>query len=303
MENTRRKEKQIPEVLCVGQAVIDCITRGREANPYKENVYRAETIRLHTGGDAVNEAMALTAMGRRAGVVCCLGRDIAGDTIWRELESAGVCTDRIVRMDIDTPIANLQVAADGSRFSVNSNAIRLEGFHIVPAVLEGPRIISFASLFRPPLEKSEDVTELIRHAKQNGAIISADTKLPVTGEIRIEEYAEVLPLVDFFFPNEKEAAYYSGEKTFPEMARVFREMGVRNVIIKAGKEGCYVSGEEGTFAIPAVPVAHVMDTTGAGDNFVAGFLTGVLEGASLRSCALRGVEAAARVISQIGGNA
>ena len=295
------KENEVLDVLCVGQAVIDCITRGKESTPYKENVYRAETIRLHTGGDAVNESRALAAMGYRTGIVCCLGNDIAGDTILRELVSAGIRTDRIGRPDIDTPIANLQVASDGSRISINSEAIKLRGYQIDPVSLEGARIVSFASLFRPPLDDAA-VTEMIRHAKACGSVICADTKLPVSREICLEEYSGCLPLIDYFFPNEKEAEYYSGEKKFPEMAHAFRKRGIRNVIIKTGKEGCYVSGQEGEFAVPAIPVERVLDTTGAGDNFVAGFLSGVLEGASLRECALKGTEAAARVISRIGGN-
>lgn len=303
MSGSGRENKRKLDVLCVGQAVIDCITRGKEAEPYKENVYRAETIRLHTGGDAVNESKALVSMGYRTGVVCCLGNDMAGDTIFHELVSAGICTDRISRPDIDTPVANLQVAADGSRISVNSGAIRLEGYHVDPTLLSGARIVSFASLFRPPLEDAASVISLIRYAKNDGAVISADTKLPVTGEIRIDTIAEVLPFIDFFFPNEKEASYYSGKTTYPEMAKFFRDKGVSNVIIKAGKEGCYVSGKEGEFLMPAAPVECVLDTTGAGDNFVAGFLSGVLDGIPIRECAQRGIETAARAISRIGGNA
>ena len=290
------------DVICVGQAVVDCITRGKEKEPYKENVFRAETIRLHTGGDAVNESKALASMGYDAAIVCCLGNDAAGDLIIRELEESGVRTDRITRMDIDTPIANLQVSVDGSRISVNSGAIRLEGYRADPDLLTGARIVSFASLFRPPLEKADAVKELIRAAKRSGALVCADSKLPLVSSVNLEDLTDVLPLIDYFFPNEKEAAYYSGKESYPEMAAEFRRNGIRNVIIKMGKEGCYVCGEEGEFSLPARQVEHVLDTTGAGDNFVAGFLSGILEGASLPDCAAAGIERAARVISRIGGN-
>lgn len=297
-----KPESDMLDVLCVGQAVVDCITRGKETDPYKENVFRAETIRLHTGGDAVNESRALASMGYDVAVVCCLGNDAAGDLINRELAEAGIRTDRTTRMDIDTPIANLQVAVDGSRISVNSRAIRLEGYRVDPELLTGARIVSFASLFRPPLENAGAVCGLITAARQSGAVVCADTKLPVVPSVNLEELAGVLPLIDYFFPNEKEAAYYSGKKSYPEMAAEFRRKGIRNVIIKTGKEGCYVSGEEGEFALSAKQVDHVLDTTGAGDNFVAGFLSGILEHASLRECAAAGIERAAKVISRIGGN-
>ena len=141
------------DVVCIGQAVLDCITRGKESSPYRPNVYRAESIRLHTGGDAVNESMALAGMGFQTAIVCGLGWDIAGNLIENELARAGVNTAGIRRIEgMDTPIANLQVAKDGSRISVNSGATRLPGYRILPEEIPEASIVSFASLFRPPLE-------------------------------------------------------------------------------------------------------------------------------------------------------
>ena len=289
------------DVVCVGQAVLDCITRGKEKEPYKPNVYRAETIRLHTGGDAVNEAMALAGMGYRAAVVCGVGKDIAGNILIDELSKAGVNTDHVRRMEMDTPIANLQVAEDGSRVSVNSGATRLPGYRIEPKELPDAKIVSLASIFRPPLEDFDVLKDLIRTAKVRGAVICADTKLPLRGSIEIGKYASILPTIDYLFPNEKEAAYYTGKNTFSEMAAVLRDMGINNVVIKAGPEGCFVSGEEGEYSLPAVPVANVVDTTGAGDNFVAGFISGILRNASLSDCADLGLRRAAEAIMHTGG--
>ena len=289
------------DVICAGQAVLDCITRGREEKPYKPNVYRAETIRLHTGGDAVNEAMALTSLGAEVAVVCGLGKDIAGNLILSELERAGVHTERVCRAAIDTPIANLQVARDGSRMSINSNATRLEGFQIDSEALIGARVVSFASLFRPPLADFATLKALIRAAHASGAIVCADTKLPLTEALSLDGLQEVLPLIDYIFPNEKEAAYYTGETEFPAMARALTARGIRNVVIKAGPAGCYVRGPKEAFALPAAPVEHVVDTTGAGDNFVAGFIAGLLRGDTLRGCAEGGIRQAAAAITHTGG--
>lgn len=289
------------DVLCAGQAVLDCITRGKESEPWKPNVYRSDTIRLHCGGDAVNESIALAGMGLRPAIACGLGRDIAGDILLGELTRAGVDTSRARRMPSDTPIANLMVAKDGSRVSVNSPATRLEGFCLESEDLAGARIVSLASLFRPPLSDLRRVRALICEAKAAGAIVCADTKLPLWDALKLDDLGDALPLIDYIFPNEKEAAYYTGESAFPEMARALTDRGIRNVIIKAGPEGCYVRGGKEAFALPAKPVKDVVDTTGAGDNFVAGFLRGVLEGASLRVCAVSGLEQAARAITHTGG--
>lgn len=284
------------DVICAGQAVLDCITRNREASPYKPNVYRAESIRLRPGGDAVNEARALASMGFKVATVCGLGHDLAGDIVLNALAAAGVDTGRVQRMSGDTPIANLQVADDGSRISVNSRATLLEGFSIPPASLLGARLVSLASLFRPPLDDYDQLRALVKAAKTGGAIVCADTKLPLYGARSLDALADILPLVDCIFPNEREAEYYSGQSTFPEMARAIADKGVRVVVIKAGPAGCYVRADGQGFMLPAVPLEKVVDTTGAGDNFVAGFIRGLLQGWDVERCAQSGLKQAASVI-------
>lgn len=332
------------EVLCIGQAVIDCITRGQEADRHRENVFRAERIELHIGGDAVNESIALTELGHRAGIACGVGMDAAGNLLRSELELRGVDTRNITVMrELTTPIAQLVVHQDGGRHSINSRATMLEGYVpflagragsgdggaetpgsragaageeeltetgdgvLLPPPLrmreamKGVRIVSLASLFRAPLDRAEVIRSLVRAAKEAGAIVSADTKLPTFREVAVEELADVWPLVDYIFPNEKEAAYYTGETDCAKMAEAFRRLGVRNAIVKAGEDGCYVNGEEGVFHLPALPV-EVVDSTGAGDNFVAGFLSGVLDGEDLRACAERGRARASECISRMGAS-
>ncbi len=289
---------QLFDVICAGQAVLDCITRNRETTPYKPNVYRAESIRLSPGGDAVNEARALSGMGVNTAVVCGLGKDLAGDIILDTLRRAGVHTGRVCPMAGDTPIANLQVAEDGSRISINSGATRLEGLRIDPASVKGARIVSLASIFRPPLDDYDVIRALVKSAKAGGAIVCADTKLPLYGAKSLDEIADILPLIDYLFPNEKEAEYYSGMRALPEMAKVIAGKGIRNVVIKAGPAGCFVRTQGYGYALPAVPLDKVVDTTGAGDNFVAGFIWGLLQGWAVRECAEAGLRQAASAIGQ-----
>ncbi len=289
------------DIICAGQALVDCITRGREDAPVKPNVYRADTIRLHIGGDAVNESVALTGMGLKAAIVCGLGRDIAGNLILDQLNRAGVDVSRVSRPPIDTPVANLQVARDGSRISINSHAARLEGYAIAPELLRGARVVSLASLFRPPLEDPESLRALIRAAKASGAILCCDTKLPLVEGLSLDALSDALPLIDYIFPNEREAAYYTGKAALPEMARALADRGIRNVVIKAGPEGCYIHGQGVSKALPALPVEAVVDTTGAGDNFVAGFISGILKSEPIEACAARGLRQAAAAITHTGG--
>ena len=92
--------------------------------------------------------------------------------------------------------------------------------------------------------------------------------------------AEKLDDVQVCVGSAKEAEYYSGRSSLPEMAAVLADRGVRTVVIKAGPAGCYVRAGEQGYALPAVPLERVVDTTGAGDNFVAGFASEILRGSS-----------------------
>ena len=291
------QQGQQAQIVCIGQAVVDCITIGISYTGESRKSARARSITLNAGGDALNESVVLSRLGWKVRTLCITGSDLAGEVIRSSLEKAGADISGI-RREASIPT----VVAD-----INSRAIDLGGLHVDPALIGRPRLVSLASLFRAPLDHPEAVRELAEAARKAGAILCADTKIPVYKRISLSDFSEVLPLVDYIFPNENEAAYYSGrtltgseeEKDFEEMADAFLDRGVRNVVIKTGPRGCFYKGEEGSFSLPSLPVKAV-DTTGAGDNFVSGFVTGLLEGGSaLHACRL-GTACAALSIGSVG---
>ncbi len=109
----------------------------------------------------------------------------------------------------------------------------------------------------------------------------------------------VLPHTDVFFPNEDEAARLTGCSSPPESARALAAL-CRVVVVKMGAQGAYVCSGEKEFHAAAVNT-RVVDTTGAGDSFAAGFLREFIRGADLRACARGGARAAARCVTAIGG--
>ena len=90
-----------------------------------------------------------------------------------------------------------------------------------------------------------------------------------------------------FFPNYAEAAAITGKKDLEEIAGTLLDCGVRNVIIKIGKRGCFIKNQEEAFIVPAFADTQCLDTTGAGDEHLhSGFrICGLLEGKGLRECA------------------
>ena len=300
----RREEafETCPEVLCLGQAVVDCITRKPADDPHGAGKRVAESITLNVGGDAINEAAALAGMGLRAGLICAVGEDAAGRLILEDAKRSGVDISGVKLLPgLVTPVANIIVSEDGSRSSVSSSASRLPGS--VPALGTGQaRILSLASLFRAPLDDPEVIARLVREARGRGMTVCADSKLPTFRRIGLSEIEEILPMIDCFFPNETEAMYYTGQPTVEAAAEQLLSLGIGSVVIKCGEKGCFAARGEERLALPAVPVRAV-DTTGAGDNFVAGFLAALLDGQAFRACCEAGLSAAARSIVRLGGHA
>ena len=189
-------------VVCVGQALVDCITRGMEEKPYKKNVYRADSISLNTGGDALNESIVLSHLGHQVSLVCAVGDDLAGHIVLHTARSNGVdVSHAAVSESITTPVANLMVQKNGSRQSANSPATLLAGYEPDERAFRRAKAVSFASLFRAPLDKRESILRLMKAAKAEGAVICADTKMPTYREISREDLLEILSYIDYFFPN------------------------------------------------------------------------------------------------------
>lgn len=286
------------KVICIGQALVDCITRGKE--PWRERVYRAQSISLNTGGDALNEASLLAKMGIPVSLVCGLGEDVAGNLVYQTALERGIDVSHVSRLSkLATPIANLTVHPDGSRESCNSEATMLTGYIPDPSVVHGASVVSLASLFRAPLDQKETVIHLAREAKKAGAILCADTKIPTFRQLTPQDISEILPLIDYLFPNENEAALFTGKQDYMEMAEALHAMGIRTVIVKAGKDGCYACSDTERFHMPALPVKAI-DSTGAGDSFVAGFIAGLLEQKSLWECCEKGTKCAAECVGHAG---
>ncbi len=296
-------ENKSPEVICIGQMVVDCITRNRQITSTRKNVYVADSISLHPGGDALNEARSLSRLGHKVRIVGVVGPDAAGQLLLSVLEKNKMLADGIsVDPSLVTPVANLLVAENGERESINSPATKLGSWQPDPQVFSGSgaKILSLASLFRAPLDQPEPVIRLIRRAKEEGMLVCADTKLPTYRSIGLDDLEEILPLIDYIFPNENEAEFMTCQKDFRRMAEALHDRGIKNIIIKAGGQGCFVREENGSFyQVPALPVEAV-DSTGAGDNFVAGFLSGLLQDKPISECCRIGTRNAAECVQRQG---
>ena len=268
------------DILCVGTALVDSLIRGFDPNPVSASGYRAESGTLSVGGEAVNEAMAAAKLGMRTGILCSLGEDGAGELVAGALRRCGVEVGAIVRSkEHATPVITMFVNADGTRRSITNGAHRYN-FHPerFPERLGEARAVILGSLFRAPFDDPGVVHAVVCAVKAAGSLLIADTKLPNFRFLTLEDLAPSLGRIDCVTPNEDEARYFTGKDEPEAMADVFLSYGVGSVIVKLGAKGCLYKDRETVLRLPALPV-HAVDATGAGDNFVAAFVSERLRGA------------------------
>lgn len=269
------------DILYIGMALIDSIVKGFDPVPVSASGYRAEAGSLHAGGEAVNGSIASAKLGLKSSILCALGKDAGGDIVVGELETNGVDTSLVQRIaSHSTPVTTMLVETDGSRKSI-TNKTHAYNFHPerFKECLNDSKIVCLSSLFRAPFDDPEIIAEVVREAKDNGAIVFADTKIPNFSSIRLADVIESMPFIDYIFPNEDEAEFFTGESEADKMADSFLELGVKNVIIKRGGDGSFFKSSKERIFTTAFKV-DVADTTGAGDNFIAGFAEELLSGRS-----------------------
>lgn len=269
------------DILCIGTALVDSIIKGFDETPVSASGFRAASGSLNVGGEAVNEAATAVKLGRKTGIMCYLGEDPAGNMIFHALKDLGIDTSCIIRKkDHPTPVTTMFVNDDGTRRSITNRAHQYN-FHPerYTECLDDTSAIILGSLFRAPFDDPQIIHAVLEKAKDAGVLIFADTKLPNFHPLSLADIRESLPLIDYITPNEDEAAYYTKKDTPREMAGVFLDYGVKNVIIKLGSKGCYYRNADTAITLPACSIDAV-DATGAGDSFVAGFASEILSGAS-----------------------
>ncbi len=263
------------DLVCIGTALVDSIIRGFHPEPVSASGFTAESCSLSAGGEAVNVSVAASKLGLETAVLCALGDDPAGFLVRSTLEQYGVDTGWIVRSP-QTPVTTMFVREDGTRRSITNRAHRYN-FHPEKAPLPESKAVLLGSLFRAPFDDPGIVFSVLSAARRAGCVTVADTKLPNFRLLRPEDLKDAFPMMDYITPNEDEARFFTGKDDPESMADVFLDYGVRNVVVKLGRNGCLLKSVEGTCILPGLDVRAV-DATGAGDNFAAGFVSELLRG-------------------------
>lgn len=279
------------EIMVIGAAILDVLVQPADSQVFESGSSAADSIVMHTGADALNEATVLSRLGKKVQLLTVLADDKAGDMIRRHCAECGIGLDYASsEKDIETGINVVLVDQEGERhFLTNPHSTlrALEMKHIPSVFPEKVKILSFASIFVFPHLTAKEMTKIFSAAKAQGIVVCADMTKMKTKE-SAEGLAEALSYVDYLLPNYEEAALVTGKVGIEEIADTFLEYGVKNVVIKCGKQGCFIKNGRLSCQVPALPDIQAIDTTGAGDCFAAGFIYALSEGKDIEECARYG---------------
>jgi sugar/nucleoside kinase (ribokinase family) len=290
------------DVICVGMAVTDVLIKGVDLqNKYTYETRMAESVNLWVGGDAANESIVLTNLGVKTKLIAGVDKGATGTFIKNLINSQGVNTDDIVSLDeYDSPISIVMIDNNGERNFIFAGT--LAGDHLKPNLdaLKGAKIVALGSMGVPPISTNASVLPIVKTARENGSIVCADA-MYMPGGFTFAGFKESLQYIDYVFPNLDEARSLTEKQDVEDVAKAILDYGVKHAIIKQGKDGCWAFTRDQKLFLPAYKV-NAVDTTGAGDNFMAGFMCAILDGKDLENCCKFATATAAVSIQTIGAN-
>jgi len=286
------------KVLCLGDIMLD-VTAVVGA-PINQGVETRAVISTQGGGAAANVASWLAVSGTPAHLIARVGDDPAGKTVLAELDKYGVEHSQTIVPGANTGVVVVLVDALGERTMFPDSGANsglsladlpaLEGFTAV--YLSGYPLVN-------PRSRS-GALDILRTVKERGLPVIFDpSTVGVLLEVGLNQVREWLTLVDVVILNEEEAHFLSGKNNPVDAATDLLTL-TPLVVIKRGGQGALAQAR-GTqlVQIPAIDV-EVVDTTGAGDAFAAGFIQSWIGSADLQEGLNNGARLAAKCVSLVG---
>jgi sugar/nucleoside kinase (ribokinase family) len=272
------------DCVVVGSCVVDVLARPVSlTTPIGAGkLIESDPLVLTTGGIVSNSGTAMARLGMRVAAFTYVGDDEWAEVIRLRYAAEGIDTSALVTYPGGaTSTTAVLIDASGERSFVHCVG--------APRMLDKAAILSKLELFAKsrstlfgyyPLmtRLQNDLPEVFAAIRETGCLTAIDA----AGDGgTMEPLASILPHLDLYVPSEHEAIHQTGQSDPRKMIATYREAGAKGFLgIKLGMRGALLSPQPGEFLdIAVVPApSPVVDTTGAGDCFLGGLLTGILRG-------------------------
>jgi sugar/nucleoside kinase (ribokinase family) len=292
-------------VAVIGPHIVDVLGRPVEVIPAGQGSARLTEIKATAAGTAAGTAVDLAKLGASVSAFGAIGLDLLGDILLAALAGHEIDTTGLVRKTgAQTSATILPIRPNGERPAWHvpgaTRLLELADLDLTRLVecdavlLGGPDALAGLT--------ADDLATVVRAAKSAGALVAIDVLHPGS-ERDFARMSRALAGADWFWPNGDQLRALTGRADLDLAIADVLALGTGGVAVTLGADGCLVTGAgSGLTHIPAIDVA-VVDTTGCGDGFNAGMLTGLLLGCDAVDAAWLGAACGSLVASGLGSDA
>jgi len=289
-------------VIALGVHVVDVLARPIEEIPAGQGGQLVDEIRITPAGSAGGTAVTLAKLGANARSAGAIGTDAMGDVMVDLLSRFGVDTSLLVRRDdAQTSASVLPIRPDGSRPAfhvIGANA----HYNAADAPWDEIAAATHLHLGAPEFMGGEQAAKILSFAREHGTVTSADILAPGEQAAQIGDWiGAAFEHLDYLLPNEEQVLGLTGADDLIEGCKALIARGVGCVAATTGGDGAVVVDADSVEHVPAFRI-DVVDTTGCGDSFSAGFIRGLALGRSHRDAAVLGCAVAALVAQGLGSD-
>ena len=291
-------------VVSLGIHILDVLGRPVTHIPPGQNLALLDEIRITVAGTAAGASVDLAKLSARVLAMGAVGQDEIGTIVIDTMQRYGIDTSNLVRKPgVQTSATMLPIRPNGERPAlhvVGANAeLCFEDLNL--EAIAGAQFLHYGGASLLPKLDGQPARRVLQYAKARGVITTLDM-LGIEQPDMLGLIEPCLPYVDYFMPNIEEARMVCKLQDRLDIIRFFLDRGAGTVILKLGAEGSSIGSREGETRIPAYKI-NLVDTTGCGDGYCAGFIVGLSMNWSVEEAARLGAAAGSLVATGLGSDA
>jgi sugar/nucleoside kinase (ribokinase family) len=291
-------------VVSLGIHILDVLGRPVTAIPPGQNLALLDEIRVTVAGTAAGTSVDMAKLGMSVIAMGALGQDEIGHMVVSTMQRYGIDTSGLVRKaGVQTSATMLPIRPNGERPALHvigaNGAFGLDDVNW--QLIERAQFLHVGGTSLMEKFDGKPASEVVKFARSRGVTTTWDF-IGVPKPNLAEMIAHSLPHIDYFAPNIEEAQMISGLTDRHDMQQFFFDRGATTVIFKMGPQGAAIATRDGELRVPAYKV-NVVDTTGCGDAWCGGFITGLAHGFDIERAARLGSACGSLVASGLGSDA
>jgi len=295
----------VPQVVSFGAHIADALGWPFTAVPPGQQLAMLEEIRFTVAGTAAAPAVDLAKLGVDVAAVGRIGDDTIGGFLRTTMAGYGVDVSHL-RVDAQrqTSASLLTVRADGSRPAlhvIGANAGLTED-DVPWDLVAQAQVFHLGGAFILPGIDGAPMARVLERVKGLGVTTTVDFLMSPRPDAA-ELIAPSLPFVDYLLPNVEEAGWLAGTEDRAEVVRWLHGHGVGCTVLTLGGDGVSLARNGSPEVVLPAYAVDVVDTTGCGDAFTAGFVSGLLAGLDEEAAAERGLACGSLVATGLGSDA